>query len=40
MLTDLDSFIGLPRLTGLRLAPDGRRLVSGGVPWHRPELLG
>ncbi|GAA3432781.1 S9 family peptidase [Kutzneria kofuensis] len=29
MLSDLDSFIGLPRLTGLRLAPDGRRAVVG-----------
>lgn len=29
VLTDIDSFIGLPRLTGLRLSPDGRRAVVG-----------
>jgi dipeptidyl aminopeptidase/acylaminoacyl peptidase len=29
VLTDLDSFIGLPRLTGLRLAPGGGRPVVG-----------
>ncbi|MFB9905790.1 S9 family peptidase [Allokutzneria oryzae] len=26
---DLDAFVGLPRIEGLRLAPDGRRLVVG-----------
>jgi dipeptidyl aminopeptidase/acylaminoacyl peptidase len=27
--TDLDAYVGLPRLGGLRLSPDGRRLVVG-----------
>lgn len=35
-LADLDAFLALPRLSGLALSPDGRRLVT-SVATLRPD---